>query len=46
MAKLHETYPALKGTPRYATPSVLQDELMSGEQDLILTQLPLQSADT
>ncbi|MGR3603272.1 MAG: LysR substrate-binding domain-containing protein [Heliomarina sp.] len=46
MAKLHKTYPALKGTARDATPSVLQDELLSGEQDLILTQLPLQSTDT
>ncbi|WP_407492060.1 hydrogen peroxide-inducible genes activator [Pseudooceanicola sp. MF1-13] len=46
MAKLHSAYPDLKVIVRDAAPAVLQDELLSGEQDLILTQLPVPSADT
>ena len=45
MAKLHGAYPDLKVIVRDAAPAVLQDELLSGEQDLILTQLPIHSAD-
>ncbi len=45
MAKLHGAYPDLKVIVRDAAPADLQDELLSGEQDLILTQLPIHSAD-
>ncbi|MGR3322924.1 MAG: hydrogen peroxide-inducible genes activator [Pseudooceanicola sp.] len=46
MARLHGAYPDLKVIVRDAAPAVLQDELLSGEQDLILTQLPVHSTDT
>ena len=46
MRRLHEAYPELKVIVRDAAPLVLQDELLSGQQDLILTQLPVPSADT
>lgn len=45
MAKLHSAFPELKVVVREAAPAVLQDELLSGAQDMILTQLPVSSAD-
>lgn len=38
-------YPALKVIVRDATRVVLQDELLSGQHDLIVTQLPVPSDD-
>ncbi len=46
MRRLHEAYPELKVIVRDAAPLVLQDELLSGQQDLILTQLPVPAGDT
>lgn len=43
--RLHRAYPALKLVIRDAAPRVLQDELDEGRHDMILTQLPVQSAD-
>ena len=45
MRRLRRTYPSLKLIIRDAAPTVLQDELLEGRHDLILTQLPVQSAD-
>ncbi|MHA3915074.1 hydrogen peroxide-inducible genes activator [Halovulum sp. GXIMD14793] len=45
MRRLHEDYPALKVVVRDAAPLVLQDELLEGRHDLILTQLPVRSSD-
>lgn len=45
MRQLHETYPSLKVIVRDATPDVLQEELLTGQHDLILTQLPVPSGD-
>jgi len=43
--RLHAAYPTLKVVIRDAAPAVLQEELLSGQQDLILTQLPVWSGD-
>ncbi len=43
--RLYRSYPALKLVIRDGAPRVLQDELIEGRHDLILTQLPVQSAD-
>lgn len=43
--RLRRDYPALKLIIRDAAPRVLQDELMEGRHDMILTQLPVQSGD-
>lgn len=45
MRRLHRAYPSLKVIVRDAAPLVLQNELMEGRHDLILTQLPVRSAD-
>lgn len=45
MRRLHETYPSLKIIIREAAPLILQDDLLNGQHDLILTQLPVRSAD-
>ncbi|MFW2544814.1 LysR substrate-binding domain-containing protein [Primorskyibacter sp. 2E107] len=45
MRQLHEAYPTLKVIVRDATPVVLQEELLTGQHDLILTQLPVPSGD-
>lgn len=45
MRQLHLSYPAIKVIAGDATPRQLQDELMTGQHDLILTQLPVTSAD-
>ncbi|MEC3861815.1 hydrogen peroxide-inducible genes activator [Mesobacterium sp. TK19101] len=45
MRRLHAAYPELKVVIRDAPPATLQDELLSGQQDLILTQLPVPSGD-
>ncbi|MFK7939089.1 MAG: hydrogen peroxide-inducible genes activator [Roseovarius sp.] len=45
MRRLNQSYPALKLIIRDAAPRVLQEELIEGRHDLILTQLPVQSAD-
>ena len=45
MRRLHRAYPSLKVIVRDAAPLVLQDELLEGRHDLILTQLPVRSAD-
>lgn len=45
MRRLHRDFPALKVIVRDAAPRVLQDELLEGRHDLILTQLPVVSAD-
>ncbi len=45
MRQLHQAYPSLKVIVRDATPVVLQEELLSGQHDLILTQLPVVSQD-
>ncbi|WP_343504904.1 hydrogen peroxide-inducible genes activator [Alloyangia pacifica] len=46
MRRLHEAYPDLKVVIRDAPPAALQEDLLSGQQDLILTQLPVRSKDT
>ncbi|QFT99309.1 Hydrogen peroxide-inducible genes activator [Roseovarius sp. THAF8] len=43
--RLHRAYPALKLVIRDAAPRSLQDDLTEGRHDMILTQLPVQSAD-
>lgn len=43
--RLHRAYPSLKVVIRDAAPSVLQEELVEGRHDLILTQLPVRSGD-
>lgn len=45
MRRLRRAYPLLKVIIRDAAPMVLQEELLEGKHDLILTQLPVQSAD-
>lgn len=45
MRRLHSAYPSLKLIVRDAAPLVLQEELLQGQHDLILTQLPVRSAD-
>ena len=45
MRRLHQAYPSLKVIVRDAAPRILQDELLEGRHDLILTQLPVRSAD-
>lgn len=45
MRRLHRDFPALKVIVRDAAPLVLQDELLEGRHDLILTQLPVRSSD-
>ena len=45
MRRLHAAYPELKVVIRDAPPAILQGELMNGQQDLILTQLPVLSGD-
>ncbi|MEM7461650.1 MAG: LysR substrate-binding domain-containing protein [Pseudomonadota bacterium] len=45
MRRLHQDYPSLKVIARDAAPMVLQDELLEGVHDIILTQLPVQSPD-
>ncbi|MDW4497150.1 LysR substrate-binding domain-containing protein [Sulfitobacter sp. D35] len=45
MRHLHREHPSLKIVVRDAAPRVLQDELLNGRHDLILTQLPVSSAD-
>lgn len=45
MRQLHREFPSLKVIVRDAAPTVLQDELLEGRHDLILTQLPVRSAD-
>ncbi|MEQ9258558.1 MAG: hydrogen peroxide-inducible genes activator [Roseovarius sp.] len=45
MRRLHRAYPSLKVIVRDAAPLVLQNELLEGRHDLILTQLPVRSAD-
>lgn len=45
MRELHLAYPALKVIVRDAAPAILQDELLDGRHDMILTQLPLRSSD-
>lgn len=42
---LHRTYPGLRLVIRDGAPTDLRDDLMRGDHDLILTQLPVQSAD-
>ncbi len=43
--RLHRAYPSVKLIIRDAAPRVLQDELIEGRHDMILTQLPVQSDD-
>lgn len=43
--RLHRSYPSLKLIIRDAAPRVLQEELIEGRHDMILTQLPVQSDD-
>jgi len=45
MRRLHRAYPSLKVIARDAAAVVLQEELLQGQHDLILTQLPVRSAD-
>lgn len=45
MRRIHQSYPSLKVIVRDAPPLVLQDELLAGQHDLLLTQLPVNSAD-
>lgn len=45
MRRIHQSYPSLKVIVRDAAPLVLRDELLAGQHDLILTQLPVSSAD-
>ncbi|PWE16970.1 DNA-binding transcriptional regulator OxyR [Marinicauda salina] len=44
VARLHSDYPDLRLYVRESTPARLVDELLRGEHDLILTQLPVQAA--
>jgi LysR family hydrogen peroxide-inducible transcriptional activator len=43
---LNRSYPSLKVIVREGAPLILQDELLAGQHDLLLTQLPIRSADT
>lgn len=43
--RLHDQYPALRLFIRDGAPRDLVDDLLSGQHDLILTQLPVQSTD-
>ena len=45
MRRLHRAYPSLKVIARDAAAVVLQEELQQGRHDVILTQLPVRSAD-
>ncbi|SEN89925.1 hydrogen peroxide-inducible genes activator [Palleronia pelagia] len=45
MRLLHMAHPSLKVVVRDAPPRQLQDELLGGQHDLILTQLPVHSGD-
>lgn len=45
MRRIRLSYPLLKVIVRDAAPLVLRDELLAGQHDLILTQLPVGSAD-
>ncbi|SFQ57731.1 LysR family transcriptional regulator, hydrogen peroxide-inducible genes activator [Roseivivax halotolerans] len=45
MRRLHRDHPGLKVIVRDAPPAVLHEELIAGRHDLILTQLPVRSAD-
>lgn len=45
MRRLHQAYPSLKVVVRDAAAVELQEELEAGRHDLILTQLPVRSAD-
>lgn len=45
MRHLHQSYPDLKVIVRDAPQVVLQEELLAGRHDLVLTQLPFLSAD-
>ncbi len=45
MRRLHRAYPSLKVIVRDAAAVALQEELQEGRHDLILTQLPVRSAD-
>ena len=45
MRRIHLSCPSLKVIVRDAAPLVLKDELLAGQHDLILTQLPVNSAD-
>jgi LysR family hydrogen peroxide-inducible transcriptional activator len=45
MRRLHRAYPSLKVIVRDAAAIALQEELLQGRHDLILTQLPVRSAD-
>ena len=45
MRRLRRAFPSLKVIVRDAAPQVLQEELLEGRHDLILTQLPVHSAD-
>ena len=45
MRRIHLSYPSLKVIVRDAPPLVLRDDLLAGQHDLILTQLPVNSAD-
>lgn len=46
MARLHLSHPGQKIIIRDAPPAALQEELLGGRLDLILTHLPVASADT
>ena len=45
MRRLHKDNPELKLIIRDAAPAILQDELLQGRHDLVLTQLPVRSGD-
>lgn len=45
MRRLHMVYPKVKVVVQDAPPATLQQDLLAGRQDLILTQLPLPSGD-
>lgn len=45
VAALHSQHPSLRLYVRESAPRVLEDELLRGEHDLVLAQLPVNSAD-
>jgi len=45
MRRLHAAYPQLKVVIHDAPPATLQDDLLGGQHDLILTQLPVPSGE-
>lgn len=45
MGRLHIAYPSIKVIVKEAASLILQEELLDGQHDLILTQLPVKSAD-